>query len=111
MILKANLVAWAKPVRAPAPTPASSEYFPAWLQDFTSEKEQISLTYTDLFSKCLVYVIIIIFLTTATQHTGSLVPQPGIESMPSAVEAWSLNHWTTREVPGACYFQLAFLMV
>ena len=28
-----------------------------------------------------------------------LVPQPGIEPMPSAVEARNLNHWTAREVP------------
>ena len=28
-----------------------------------------------------------------------LVPQPGIKPVPPAVEAWSLNHWTTREVP------------
>ena len=28
-----------------------------------------------------------------------LVPRPGIEPTPRAVEAWSLNHWTTREVP------------
>ena len=30
---------------------------------------------------------------------GILVPQPGIEPTPLAVEAWSLNHWTAREVP------------
>ena len=30
---------------------------------------------------------------------GILVPQPGIEPMPPAVETRSLNHWTTREVP------------
>ena len=29
-----------------------------------------------------------------------LVPRTGIEPMPLAVEAWSLNHWTAREVPG-----------
>ena len=29
---------------------------------------------------------------------GILIPQPGIELVLSAVEAWSLNHWTTREV-------------
>ena len=29
---------------------------------------------------------------------GILVPQPGIEPMPRAVGARSLNHWTTREV-------------
>ena len=28
-----------------------------------------------------------------------LVPQPGIETRPPALEAWSLTHWTTREVP------------
>ena len=30
---------------------------------------------------------------------GILVPQPGIEPVPPAMEAWRLNHWTTREVP------------
>ena len=34
-----------------------------------------------------------------------LAPQPGVEPMPPAVEARSLNHWTTREVP-----TLIFLM-
>ena len=29
---------------------------------------------------------------------GILVLQPGIEPTPLAVEAWSLNHWTAREV-------------
>ena len=30
---------------------------------------------------------------------GILVPWPGIEPGLPALEAWSLNHWTTREVP------------
>ena len=29
-----------------------------------------------------------------------LVPQRGIKPVPPAVEAWGLNHWTSREVPG-----------
>ena len=29
---------------------------------------------------------------------GILVPRPGIEPMPHALEDQSLNHWTTREV-------------
>ena len=29
---------------------------------------------------------------------GILVPQPGIKPVLLAVEAWSLNHWITREV-------------
>ena len=28
-----------------------------------------------------------------------LIPQPGIEPAPPALEARSLNHWTAREVP------------
>ena len=27
------------------------------------------------------------------------LPQPGTEPMPPALVVWSLNHWTTREVP------------
>ena len=47
---------------------------------------------------------------------GILVPQPGVEPMPPKVEAWSLSHWTAREVPvNVCfnervfYFQRDFL--
>ena len=29
---------------------------------------------------------------------GILVPRPGIEPTPPAVEAWNLNHWTAKEV-------------
>ena len=29
---------------------------------------------------------------------GILVPWPGIDPAHSAVEAWSLNHWTAREL-------------
>ena len=32
---------------------------------------------------------------------GILVPQPGIRPEPLALEARSLYHWTTREVPHA----------
>jgi hypothetical protein len=30
---------------------------------------------------------------------GILVPQQGIKPSPPALEGWSLNHWTTTEVP------------
>ena len=39
---------------------------------------------------------------------GILVSLPGIEPMPTAVEAMSLNHWTTREVPLYGLFFLIF---
>ena len=32
---------------------------------------------------------------------GILVLQPMPETVPPAVEVWSLNHWTTREVPAS----------
>ena len=35
---------------------------------------------------------------------GILVPRPGIETAPPALEAWSLNHWTTREVLNSTFF-------
>ena len=38
------------------------------------------------------------------QHVGISVPQPGLEPMPPAVEAWSPNHWTTREFPDISSF-------
>ena len=31
------------------------------------------------------------------------LPRPGIEPMSPAVEAWSRNHWTTRELQGWCF--------
>ena len=34
-----------------------------------------------------------------------LVHQPGIESGPPALGAWSLSHWTTREVPETSLFE------
>ena len=37
---------------------------------------------------------------------GILVPQPGIQPGPLALEAWSLNYWTTREVPLLSFFKL-----
>ena len=42
------------------------------------------------FSKCSVFVL---FLDCCTA-SRILVPQPGIEPMPPAWGAWSLNHWT-----------------
>ena len=39
------------------------------------------------------------FFWPHSKACGILVPRPGIEPMHLAVEAWSLNHWTAREVP------------
>ena len=37
---------------------------------------------------------------------GALVPPPGIKPMPPALGAWSLNHWSSREVPILLLFVL-----
>ena len=46
----------------------------------------------------------------ASQHAGGiLVPRPGIEPVPPAVEAQSLNRWTSREVPFFDFFRHSLL--
>ena len=40
-----------------------------------------------------------LFFWPCREARGILVPRPGIEPAPPALEARSLNHWTTREVP------------
>ena len=45
------------------------------------------------------------FFWTCRKTCRIFVPRPGIEPVPPAVEARSLNHWTTREVP-AHLFQM-----
>ena len=42
---------------------------------------------------------------------GILVPQPEIESMPFALKARSLNHWTAREVHGVFFFFFGFVFL
>ena len=46
-----------------------------------------------------VFVFVLFWLRRAA--CGILVPGPGIIPTPPEVEAWSLSHWTSREVPGA----------
>ena len=41
----------------------------------------------------------IIFFWPRLVAYGILVPRPGIKPVPPALEAQSLNHWATREVP------------
>ena len=52
----------------------------------------------DTFYFILFYFII--FGHAARLACGILVPRPGIETVPPAVEVQSPNHWTAREVPG-----------
>ena len=56
-----------------------------------------------LFFPFLKYYIFIYFWPCHTV-CGTSVLQPGIEPVPPALEAQSLNHWTTREVPMSVLF-------
>ena len=43
------------------------------------------------------------FFRLCSMAYGILVPQPGIEPMPPALEVRSLNQWTTRKPPGGSW--------
>ena len=45
------------------------------------------------------FIYVFFFFWLCHTACGILVHRPGIEPVPLAVEAWCLNHWTTREVP------------
>ena len=49
--------------------------------------------------KIYFFIFIFIFWPCRVAY-GTLTPQWGIELGPSAVRAWSPNHWTAREFPG-----------
>ena len=44
-----------------------------------------------------------LFFWSCRVACGILVPQPGIKPVPPALEAQSVNHWTTRGVPVVCF--------
>ena len=53
----------------------------------------------ELLTGCSPHLPAHTFFWQTTQHMGILVPRPGIEPVPPAVEARSPNHWSTTEVP------------
>ena len=75
-----------RPIHGVAGGKESTETFP--------EKTQT----LDLLDKDFIYLFIYLFWPHYTAH-GILVRQPGTEPATPALEAQSLNHWTTREVP------------
>ena len=63
--------------------------------DLATEQQQI---FPVLLSNSIFFLLAVL-----PQHVGSLVPQPQTESEPPAMEAWSLNLWTTREILQALF--------
>ena len=67
------------------------------------EKQQSQFFFTASFfplnnSKWLEITNFFFFFGLTMRHAEILVPQPGIESVPSALGVQSLIHWVTREV-------------
>ena len=85
-----------------------SSYFPPLLP-FVFKKHQC--TTINFFIFFLLFKRFFYFLFFWPHHAacGILVPQPGIEPRSTALEAWSLNCWTTREAPFTI-FKLYFLV-
>ena len=78
----------------------------AWLKHSSPDKRMgqsiiiiLPLNSTFVFLFCLFCFIFWLLCPGC----GILVPSPGIEPVPPGVEAWSLNHWTTREVLHFCF--------
>ena len=51
---------------------------------------------------------LLLFFWPCCMVNGILVSQSGMDSMPPAVEMWSLDHWTAKEVPGLITGSLYF---
>ena len=52
----------------------------------------------------IIYLFLRLLFWPRRMACGILVPRPGIEPMPPAMQAWSPNHWTAREDPWALHF-------
>ena len=80
----------------------SSPYFtatPAFPRGKLSQLSTLPSFQTPNLLLWLFIVSFFFFLFGCITASGILVPQPGIEPMPPAVEAQSPDHWTAREVP------------
>ena len=64
---------------------------------------------THLLYLFLKFIVLFFSFWPSPKACGILVPRPGIQPMPSAVKAWSPNHWTAREVPICWVFHFANL--
>ena len=52
-----------------------------------------------VFIEFVTVLLLFVLGFLATEAWGILASGPGIKPLPSAVEAWNLNCWTTKVVP------------
>ena len=55
-----------------------------------------------------ILIVFYLFIWLHRGVCGILVPQPGIKPMLPALEAWSLNHWTSKEVQELCVLNVEY---
>ena len=65
-----------------------------------------SFSMWDLYFFCYTCRIFSCSMQSLSYSMWDLVPQSGIESRPSVLGVQNLSHWTTREVPSHCCFNL-----
>ena len=64
---------------------------------------------SSFFTASPILVIVCLWRRERCTACGILVPRPRMAPMPPALEAQSLNHWTTREILVSVFFITAFL--
>ena len=67
--------------------------------------------YLSSLEKCLFNFLALFFFWPCHRACGILVPSPGIEPMPLAIEAQKLNHWTARELPLCTFLRVLLLLL
>ena len=73
--------------------------------DWATEHTHMSLKHTrSVFKFPSSFFFFLLFFGHAVRPHWVLVPQPGIKPTPHALEAQSLNHWTTWEAPSPVSF-------
>jgi len=66
------------------------------------------LVFFQVFIVSVTVLLLFCVLVFWPEACGILAPWSGIELLPAAVEAWSLNHWTAGEVPTAILLKIVF---
>ena len=88
---------------------SSQNFFPLRIQIFSY---QISWRFINFgMYPDLVFGILFLNFWPCCMACRILFPQPGIKPEHPALEVWSLNHWTTREVPWLKFFNQVFFIV
>ena len=78
-----------------------------WQKCYPSPYPIRSLDLSSVIELIYLFHYLFCFISFWLRHRvcGILVPQPGTEPAPLALEVWSFNHWTAREVPWSWFIR------